>query len=457
MFDWSNPLKMGIDVLIFTPVELEYLAVVPLLTGAQFLQDPTTGRGYLIGHVDTAGGRLKVGLMRSGKGVHDTHDAVRAGTDALSPRIAILFGMAGGLRKTNIGDVLIGTHGRNYERGKVTDNGFLGNPESLPCSKRLVEKALSLSRNTNDWHPYLPESKHALPKVYDGPIVSGDKVIDTEENELRSILKSQHYEAVGVEMEAYSFLVSAAHRSGTEAIIIRGVSDWLKNKDEANAAGSKEFSLSRAVAFLRYFLESLEEQPARTPGAWMKRVSSVVIFCALAGSGILLVQPSIAPASAPLLTDGFPIEIPPPELPLKPENKEIVVAPAVSMTKPPRSLQYQPVEAGNEATVFTDTDTSAKSPVLSAQPSTAPPEKPARPPEEVELYPFRFQFFQAEGEPVPLRGYLIDDETIYPDGDRYLLSLGEHLLKITINAIPYEIRFYVKEDPLDNRLYREFY
>jgi len=427
--------------------------VAPLLSKSRFVHDKTTGHGYLIGYIKGKGGRLRVALMRSGKSVHETHNSVRAGINAYSPSFAVLFGMAGGLRKTNIGDILIGTHGRNYERGRVTNEGFMSNAESLPCSRRMIEKARDAARATSHWHGYLPQGDDPPPRVHEGPIVSGDKVIDTEENELLDVLKTQHSEAVGVEMEAYAFLVGVTHQPGTEPIIIRGVTDWLKHKSEANAAGSKEFALGRASAFLRYFLESIEV-PKRRFHTWMKALSVLVVIAGLVGLATLLLKPNIAPAAAPPLTAGFPIELPLP-LPPAPKRKEKKETNGSEKTRNSTKAPDLIVDSPSESeTVEQRMNKPIPRPVDTITRKPAPPEPPT---EAVVLYPYEFALYRAEGEAEPLVGYLIDNKIVHPQAGKYLLPLGNHTLKITINGTYREIPFEVHKSPLDNRLYRTFY
>jgi nucleoside phosphorylase len=251
----SSTLLSKAEILILTPILVEYEAVAELLTSAVSISDREFECNYLAGYLKGNINGYRIALRLAGSGQLNISEAVHQGMRFIRPQVIIMFGTAGGIKKLRIGDIIVGTAGYSYESGRVVDGGFYSNPRALETSKRLVEAARTLGRKTLQWHSYLPSNLEVLPALKFGPIASGDKVITTLDTPIVQQIKERLADALGLEMEAFAFLKASSSYPQVETFILRGVSDLLAGKEHANMQGSKQLSTGNAAAFLRYFLE----------------------------------------------------------------------------------------------------------------------------------------------------------------------------------------------------------
>jgi hypothetical protein len=67
----------------------------------------------------------------------------------------------------------------------------------------------------------------------------------------------QLFDALALEMEGYGFLKAAHAHSGLEALVVRGISDLLEGKADADKGGSQERASRHAAAFAFQVLAKL--------------------------------------------------------------------------------------------------------------------------------------------------------------------------------------------------------
>ena len=95
------------------------------------------------------------------------------------------------------------------------------------------------------------------PRVYIGPIAAGERVVASEDAEDFKLIRRYYDDALAVEMEGAGFLKAASACAGIEAAVIRGISDLIKGKAEADAAGSQKVASRHAAAFAFELLAKL--------------------------------------------------------------------------------------------------------------------------------------------------------------------------------------------------------
>ena len=148
------------------------------------------------------------------------------------PRYIALCGIAGGLRgsQLNKGDVIIAEIIHGYEYGKVLSDGFHPRPERTFQLDTALKNA-AMSPRGLEWVSgigVLPPRPH-LPKVVDGPVGSGDKVIDDTSDPFFQAVTSQFSRLKAVEMEAegVAAMVQSMRDRGSAVglMMVRGISD----------------------------------------------------------------------------------------------------------------------------------------------------------------------------------------------------------------------------------------
>lgn len=241
-------------VVIITALPVEFNAVSTYLTEQQEETHPmgtVYKRGVFIGSkqswevlvVETGAGNIEAGV-----------EAERA-INYFQP-IAIFFvGIAGGIKDVQIGDVVAATKVYGYESGAARKK-FEPRPDVGESSYLLVQRARAEVRN-NDWLKRIGYIlTEGTPRVFVGPIAAGEKVLKSTASTFYSFIRSNYGDALAVEMEGRGVL-DAARANAVHALIVRGISDLLDKKEEADAAGSQEIAAKHASAFAFEILAKL--------------------------------------------------------------------------------------------------------------------------------------------------------------------------------------------------------
>ena len=183
---------------------------------------------YNVCHVES-----RMGSIGAGASIMTVQQAAQN----INPKAIIMIGIAFGVdkRKQKVGDVLVSDVIISYESKKVGVNQIEYRDTKQIASTLLLNRF----RNVIDWGFQLPDNTNA--KIRTGHILSGEILIDNK-SYLKDLLK-QFPTAIGGEMEGAG-LVSAAHSSNINWILIKGICDFAdgnksKNKKENQSLAAK--------------------------------------------------------------------------------------------------------------------------------------------------------------------------------------------------------------------------
>ena len=104
------------DILILTPIQKEYLAVRKHLTNLKPITKDNCN--YEVGEFIGQHQKFQVGLRQTGPRNVPMAIAVSHGYQHFAPKIALLVGVAGGVKDVKVGDAVIATKAYGYASGK---------------------------------------------------------------------------------------------------------------------------------------------------------------------------------------------------------------------------------------------------------------------------------------------------------------------------------------------------
>jgi adenosylhomocysteine nucleosidase len=253
-------------VLILSALEeVERQILLSFLKNSESVIHPTTGTQYYKGQLSTNSGLIDVLLGRTNQTNPNAGIETERAIAFFQPRYVFFVGVAGGLKDAKIGDVVLGEEVFGYERGKTTDTGFKARPTSAKSSYNL-EQLASVYAHSSEWNHKavsLPTSPFNAPvSVISGVIVSGEKVDASEQSVLHQFLKEHFNHAQAIEMEGLAFLEACRHHTEVEGLLIRGISDLVSGKGDADAVGSQPYATRNAATFAFGLIETLHAQSA---------------------------------------------------------------------------------------------------------------------------------------------------------------------------------------------------
>jgi nucleoside phosphorylase len=232
--------------IILTALPVEYGAVRAHLTD---LQEKTHSRGtvYEQGSFVSTAQTWEMAIVEIGQGNPAAAVEAERAIHFFEPQVILFVGIAGGLRDVALGDVVAGTKVYAYESGK-DEATFAPRPNLVNSTYRLEQRARAEARR-GKWLERIKESSSATPRAHVGPLAAGAKVVASTKSATYKLILSSYGDALAVEMEGYGFLLAALVNPGVEALVVRGVSDLIDGKREADAQGYQEVAARNASAF----------------------------------------------------------------------------------------------------------------------------------------------------------------------------------------------------------------
>lgn len=242
---------------ILTALRVEYEAVRAHLVELHPREHPK-GTIYESGVFVDGDRRWEVLIAEIGAGNEGAAAEGERAIGYFDPAVVFFVGVAGGIKDVRRGDVVASTKIYNFAAGKAKDV-FLPRPDSRWSSYRLEQRARYEARRPT-WRarikPALAKVAHE-PEVLTQPIASGEVVVASVRSAIYEFIVSQYSDAVAVEMEGHGFLHTIHINQPVEAIVIRGISDLVADKAEADAGGWQEIASANAAAFACQLLAAL--------------------------------------------------------------------------------------------------------------------------------------------------------------------------------------------------------
>lgn len=231
-------------VLFATALQLEFDAVKSYLIENVPVKHPETGTYYNKGIFQEDSYSCEVYIVETGAGNVRAAEETSRAISLFNPDYVFFMGVAGGIKDVTIGDVVASTKVIGYEGGKA-DEVFKPRHDVFQSSYELEQLAKFVSRE-GVWTKKL--QLDVMPKSFVAPIAAGEKVVSSTKTEIYKNIKNFLSDALAVEMEGAGFL-QAVRVFASQGIVIRGISDLLEKKEEADNAGSQPVAASNAIAF----------------------------------------------------------------------------------------------------------------------------------------------------------------------------------------------------------------
>ncbi len=262
---------------ILTAIPVEYKAVRAHLKDLQEKVHPE-GTIYEIGKFSLDGRSWQVALAEIGAGGVDAAVETKRAIDYFKPEVLLFVGVAGGIKDVKLGDVVAATKVYGYESGKVVEKAFLPRPNVGLVSYRLEQRAKAEARK-DDWLKRIkaPVSQPS-PQAVVGALLAGEKVVASTKSEVYQLFRDSYSDALAVEMEGHGVLKAVRANPEINALIVRGISDLIDKKSEADTAGSQEIAARHASAFAFQVLAKLELEKAEIDRKTVFLVSVFVTF-----------------------------------------------------------------------------------------------------------------------------------------------------------------------------------
>ncbi|QKG51825.1 5'-methylthioadenosine/S-adenosylhomocysteine nucleosidase [Hymenobacter sp. BRD67] len=246
---------MKSDILVITALALEFKAVERLLINPEPIRHPTGAR-YSRGTFTAGQHAFSVAIVETGAGNVNAAQETERALPFFQPEYVFFVGIGGGMKDVAIGDIVISSEVIHYEGGKAGDV-YKPRLSIYPANYELMALAKLIARDAS-WQHRIDDGLGTF-KAEVKPIAAGEKVVASERSLTYELLNQSVSQALAVEMEGYGFLapIHAHHKKG---IVIRGISDLLKNKEAADASGSQPLAARNAAAFLAEMLAELAEE-----------------------------------------------------------------------------------------------------------------------------------------------------------------------------------------------------
>lgn len=232
---------------ILTALPVEYAAVRAHLTNIREIVHPS-GTVYEQGVFVANDHTWQVSIAEIGAGNPNAASETERAINTFDPDCALFVGVAGGIKDVRLGDVVVATGVYGYESGKAKLE-FQPRPSVGNTSYALEQRARAEAKKS-DWLDRLDSvPSDSAPRVLVGPIAAGEKVVASIHSSALKLLQSNYGDALAVEMEGHGFLTAAHANQRVSAIIIRGISDLIDHKEEADNSGWQEVASRHASAF----------------------------------------------------------------------------------------------------------------------------------------------------------------------------------------------------------------
>ncbi|MEG3845403.1 TIR domain-containing protein [Microcoleus sp. herbarium19] len=243
------------SAVILTALPVEYMAVRTHIADLREEMHPQ-GTIYERGKFVANATSWEVGIVEVGAGNASAGVEAERAIAYFNPSVILFVGVAGGIKDVALGDVVAATKVYGYESGKAKLK-FQPRPDVGLSTYSLIQRARAESKKS-DWLQRLASAPESTPRVFVAPIAAGEKVIASSKSNVFKFIQLNYGDAVAVEMEGRGLLQAAHANHQVSALVIRGISDLIDGKSEADAGGSQEMAARNASAFAFEILAKLQ-------------------------------------------------------------------------------------------------------------------------------------------------------------------------------------------------------
>lgn len=230
---------------ILTAIPCEYAAVRQRLTNC-VEGVHHSGSVYEIGDFED----WSILIAEIGAGNERAAAEAERAIEYFQPQVVLFVGVAGGIKDVVLGDVVCATKVYGYESGKENES-FLPRPEVGNSSAPLESRARAEGRKPDWLTARLDVSgvRCPSPRVFIAPIAAGAKVVASTRSPTAKFIRNFYSDALAVEMEGIGFLKAASMSPSCYAMVVRGISDLIDQKNDSDDEGWQEIAADNASAF----------------------------------------------------------------------------------------------------------------------------------------------------------------------------------------------------------------
>ena len=240
-------------VVILTALAEEFLAVEQHVPERREIRHPD-GTVYEYGRFSRGAAVWDVAIVETGQGNRRAATETQRAIAHFKPDVVLFVGVAGGRKDVAIGDVVAAEKVYNYDSGR-DEITFKPRPEAERASYPLEQRARAVVRG---WRRRKRASNtEDLPNAFVGAIAAGESVVASTESGTAQRLNQTYGDALAVEKEGHGFLAAAREIQGVSALVIRGISDLLDDKEKSDKQGSQQLAARHASEFAFELLATL--------------------------------------------------------------------------------------------------------------------------------------------------------------------------------------------------------
>ncbi|GEM_PF-2242576 len=186
---------------------------------------------------------VETDMLNAAAGIETTQGIIK-----YNPDIVLFVGIAGGIKKVSHGDLVCPQKVIGYESGKADDDYKLRLEEYRPKDD-MVQLARNVIRGKKWTERIIRKENKENINVIVEPMVSGEKVISSTKSDLYKSIAQNCSSAVAVDMEGVGFLQAIHKNQNPDALLIRGISDLIDDKNDENDAKWQPIAAQNAAAF----------------------------------------------------------------------------------------------------------------------------------------------------------------------------------------------------------------
>lgn len=258
-------MKHRADVIVFTALPVETRAVREHLR-EPFSERVVSGGVFKLGTFAGRHARWTVAVHETGPGAEGAAALVGVAVAAFTPRYVFFTGIAGGLKDVAHGDVVAARHVYDYQSGRDERDGMRPRMTTFPSAHDLTQRAQVVAGEDEWQHRITAPPPDGMPRAYVKPLAAGSKLVADPESATARSLRDFAGDALAVEMEGYGFMRGAHTLEGVGALVVRGISDLLSDKDGDNDRNRQPAAARHAAAFTFELLHQLHTPRARRRG-----------------------------------------------------------------------------------------------------------------------------------------------------------------------------------------------